>query len=82
MKKYIVNQAKQLKGEVKVPGDKSISHRAIMIGSLARGDSSIQGFLRAEDCMRTVDCFRKMGIEINFEDDTLTVKGKGLGGLH
>jgi len=82
MKKYIVNQAKQLKGEVKVPGDKSISHRAIMIGSLARGDSSIQGFLKAEDCMRTVDCFRKMGIEINFEDDTITVKGKGLGGLH
>jgi len=82
MKKYIVNQAKQLKGHVKVPGDKSISHRAVMIGSIAKGDTRIENFLRADDCMRTIDCFRKMGIEIDFEDGTVTVKGKGLLGLH
>jgi 3-phosphoshikimate 1-carboxyvinyltransferase len=82
MKKYIVNQAKQLKGHVRVPGDKSISHRAVMIGSIGKGDTKIENFLRADDCMRTIECFRKMGIEIDFEDGTVTVKGKGLLGLH
>jgi len=82
MKKFIVNQAKQLTGKITVPGDKSISHRAIMISSLAKGDSNIEGFLRADDCIRTIDCFRKMGIEIDFEDGVVTVKGKGLLGLH
>jgi 3-phosphoshikimate 1-carboxyvinyltransferase len=82
MKKYIVNQAEQLQGEVKVPGDKSISHRAAMIGSIAKGDTRIENFLRSDDCMRTIDCFRKMGIEIDFEDGTVIVKGKGLTGLH
>lgn len=82
MKKFIINQAKQLKGEVKVPGDKSISHRSVMIGSIAKGDTKIENFLKADDCMRTVDCFRKMGIEILFEDETVIVKGNGLRGLH
>ncbi len=82
MKKYIVNQAEQLQGKVKVPGDKSISHRAVIIGSIAKGDTNIENFLRSDDCMRTIDCFRKMGIEIDFEDGTVTVKGKGLMGLH
>jgi 3-phosphoshikimate 1-carboxyvinyltransferase len=82
MKKYTVTPAKQLSGEVKVPGDKSISHRAVMIGSLAKGDTVIENFLRAEDCMRTVDCFRKMGIEVDFEDSNVIIKGKGLFGLH
>ncbi|MFH1710339.1 MAG: 3-phosphoshikimate 1-carboxyvinyltransferase, partial [bacterium] len=82
MKKFIVLQAKQLKGKVRVPGDKSISHRAVMIGSLAKGDSKIEGFLKADDCMRTIESFRKMGIEINIEDDIVIVKGKGLMGLH
>ena len=82
MKKYTVNQAKDLKGEIKVPGDKSISHRAIMLGSIAKGDTTIENFLRSADCMSTVECFRKMGIEIIFEDGIVTVKGKGLFGLH
>lgn len=82
MKKFIVNQARQLKGEVRVPGDKSISHRAVIIGSIAKGDTAIENLLKADDCMRTIDCFRKMGIEIIFEDGIVTVKGKGLAGLH
>ena len=82
MKKFTVTPAKQLSGEVRVPGDKSISHRAIMIGSIAKGDTIIENFLRAEDCMRTVECFRKMGIEIDFENGNVVVKGRGLHGLH
>lgn len=82
MKKYTVNQAKDLNGEIKVPGDKSISHRAIMLGSIAKGDTTIENFLHSADCMSTVECFRKMGIEIIFGDGTVTVKGKGLAGLH
>jgi 3-phosphoshikimate 1-carboxyvinyltransferase len=82
MKKFIINQAKQLKGEIKVPGDKSISHRSIMLGSIAKGETEIENFLRADDCMRTVDCFRKMGIEIIFEDSIVKVRGTGLYGLH
>lgn len=81
MKKFTVTPAKQLSGEVKVPGDKSISHRAVMIGSIAKGDTVIENFLRAEDCMRTVDCFRKMGIEVDFEDSNVIIKGTGLFGL-
>jgi 3-phosphoshikimate 1-carboxyvinyltransferase len=81
MKKYIVNQAEQLQGDVKVPGDKSISHRAVMLGSIAKGDTKIFGFLMSDDCLRTIDCFRKMGIEISIEGGIVTVKGKGLYGL-
>jgi 3-phosphoshikimate 1-carboxyvinyltransferase len=81
MKKFIVEQAKTLKGKVHVPGDKSISHRAVMIGSIAKGDTKIENFLRSDDCMRTVDCFRKMGIEIIIDEKNVVVKGKGLSGL-
>ena len=81
MKKYVVNQAEQLQGTVKVPGDKSISHRAVMLGSIAKGNTSIENFLMSDDCLRTMDCFRKMGIEITIEDGIVTVKGKGLHGL-
>ncbi|MDI3481184.1 MAG: hypothetical protein PWQ97_839 [Tepidanaerobacteraceae bacterium] len=53
-----------LKGRISVPGDKSISHRAVMLGSIAEGVTEIDGFLMAEDCLSTVDCFRKMGVDI------------------
>jgi len=81
MKKFIVEQAKSLKGKIKVPGDKSISHRAVMIGSIAKGDTKIENFLRSGDCMKTIDCFRKMGIEIIIDEKNVVVKGKGLSGL-
>ena len=71
-----------LKGTLTVHGDKSISHRAIMFGSLAEGTTTIHGFLKGADCLSTIDCFRKMGISIEEKEDTIYVHGKGLHGLH
>lgn len=78
----LVEQRSSLKGEITVPGDKSISHRAILFGSLAKGTTEIDGFLIGEDCLSTIDCFRKMqvGIEI-LPNNKVRVNGKGLHGL-
>ena len=75
-------RAKQLKGEVTIPGDKSISHRAVMFGSLAEGDTEVSNFLQGADCLSTIDCFRKMGIEIENTPERIVIHGKGLHGLH
>ena len=78
---------KPLKGEVYVPGDKSISHRSVMFAALAQGSSQITGFLEGADCLSTIDCFRKMGVLIEHSDrpvngvPTITVHGQGLHGL-
>lgn len=69
------------KGEITVPGDKSISHRAVMLGSLAKGTTKISGFLPGADCLSTIDCFREMGIDIKISDTDVEVIGKGLYGL-
>lgn len=69
------------KGEITVPGDKSISHRAVMLGALAEGTTNIKGFLKGADCLSTIDCFRAMGIDIEVTDEIITVHGKGLHGL-
>jgi len=81
MKKYTVKEAKKLSGEVRVLGDKSISHRTVMLGSIARGITTVENFLRSDDCLHTIDCFKKMGVPINFEGDKLVIEGKGLNGL-
>lgn len=76
-----------LKGDVFVPGDKSISHRSIMFGALANGTTEITGFLESADCLSTIDCFKKLGILIDHSIrptngvPTITVHGKGLHGL-
>lgn len=70
-----------LKGTVSVPGDKSISHRGIMFGSIADGTTEIHNFLPGADCLATIRCFRALGIEIEQEGSTVTVHGKGLHGL-
>ncbi|RWZ60273.1 3-phosphoshikimate 1-carboxyvinyltransferase [Halobacillus fulvus] len=70
--------ANGLKGEIKVPGDKSISHRAVIFSSLAQGISNITNFLTGEDCMRTVEAFKQMGVRIEQHGDQLTVHGKGI----
>ena len=70
-----------LKGRVTVPGDKSISHRCIMFGSIADGVTEIRNFLEGADCLATIRCFRSMGIEIEEKDTTVIVHGKGLHGL-
>ncbi|MDP4181547.1 MAG: 3-phosphoshikimate 1-carboxyvinyltransferase [Bacillota bacterium] len=78
----LIEQRDSLKGEITVPGDKSISHRAIMFGALAKGVTEINGFLMGEDCLSTIDCFRKMqvGIEI-LPGNKVKVHGNGLYGL-
>ena len=70
-----------LKGEVTIPGDKSISHRSIMLGSIALGTTEITHFLEGADCLSTIDCFRKMGVEIERKPSSSLVHGKGLRGL-
>ena len=70
-----------LKGEVTIPGDKSISHRSIMLGSIALGTTEITHFLEGADCLSTIDCFRKMGVEIERNPSSILVHGKGLRGL-
>lgn len=70
-----------LKGEITVPGDKSISHRGIMFGSIAKGTTEITGFLNSADCNSTMNCFKNMGINIEKNADIVLVHGKGLRGL-
>ena len=67
-----------LKGEVTVPGDKSISHRSVMLGALSKGTTSITNFLEGADCLSTIDCFQKMGIEIEKKPGEILIHGKGL----
>ncbi|AIF43574.1 3-phosphoshikimate 1-carboxyvinyltransferase [Virgibacillus sp. SK37] len=68
-------------GEIHVPGDKSISHRSVMLASLAEGKTTVTNFLDGEDCMRTVQAFQEMGVEIKKQNTTLTILGKGIAGL-
>lgn len=76
-----LNASAGLHGTVTVPGDKSISHRAVMFGALADGDTHISGFLTGEDCLSTIDCFRKMGVNIALSEHDVIVHGVGLHGL-
>ncbi len=68
-------------GIIQVPGDKSISHRSIMLGALAQGRTEITGFLQGEDCIATRKAFETMGIAIIDETDKIIIEGKGLYGL-
>ena len=77
----VIQKIKKAIGQIKVPGDKSISHRAVMLGSLANGVTEISGFLKGADCLSTIDCFRKMGIDIDINGENVTVHGNGLRGL-
>ncbi|OGB86851.1 3-phosphoshikimate 1-carboxyvinyltransferase [candidate division WOR-1 bacterium RIFCSPLOWO2_02_FULL_46_20] len=89
MAKLIIKPIKQIKAEIQVPGDKSISHRAIMIGSLANGETVVNNFLMSEDCLATVKCLGQLGIDIQMANDKCQmsdgcrtiIRGKGLRGL-
>lgn len=70
-----------IKGRLRVPGDKSISHRAVMFGSIANGTTNIKGFLTGADCISTISIFKKMGIDIELDNTFVKVHGKGLYGL-
>ena len=65
----ILKKVKGLSGEITVPGDKSISHRSIMLGSLAKGTTEVTGFLQGADCLSTIACFSKMGVCIENKND-------------
>lgn len=77
----IFTKSNGLRGTITVPGDKSISHRAVMFGSIAKGTTKISGFLNGADCLSTISCFQKMGINIEQDGDTVLVHGNGLHGL-
>jgi len=83
MKKEIkIRSGPGLRGVTAVPGDKSISHRAVMLGSLAAGETVIDNFLAGEDCLSTIGCFRKMGVEIEGPvEGRVRIRGRGLDGL-
>lgn len=73
--------AKSLKGEITVPGDKSISHRSLMLGSISEGRTRIKGLLRGADCLSTMSCMRDLGVSIDDDGDEIVVHGNGLHGL-
>jgi len=82
MQSYRVQPASVVKGRVRVPGDKSISHRSIMLGGIASGRTEVRGFLASADCLATLEAFRAMGVQVDRHDETsLTVHGRGLHGL-
>ena len=81
MSDKILNNRMRLRGTVEIPGDKSISHRAVMFGALANGTTRISHFLDGADCLSTIGCFQKMGIEIERSGTEILVHGKGLHGL-
>ncbi len=70
-----------LKGTIGVPGDKSVTHRALILTALAEGESTVSGYCRGEDCLNTMRAFQTLGIQIDEAPDCLTVQGKGLWGL-
>lgn len=76
-----IKKLKNLKGTIAVPGDKSISHRAVMFGALAEGTTRISGFLEGADCLSTIRCFRQLGISVEQNGADVLVHGKGLHGL-
>ena len=76
-----LSKVSHLRGEITVPGDKSISHRSVMFGSIAKGTTKIHNFLEGADCLSTISCFRNMGIEIENKNGIVTVHGNGLRGL-
>ena len=78
-KTLLYNQP-SLQGEITVPGDKSISHRSIMFGSIAKGQTTVNGFLLGEDCLSTIDCFKKLGVAIEVNGTNVTIESPGIDG--
>ncbi len=77
----IIKKIGSANGEITVPGDKSVSHRAVMFNSLAKGTAHITGFLKGADCLSTIECFKALGVDIEMSEDMITVHGNGLHGL-
>lgn len=70
-----------LAGEIAIPGDKSISHRSVMFGAIAEGKTTVTNFLMGEDCLSTISCFMKLGVNIQHDNEKVIIEGSGLDGL-
>ena len=81
MANFIASPGDFLRGSIKVPGDKSISHRSIMLGSIANGVTNVSGFLEGEDTLATLNAFKDMGVKIKREGSNVTINGVGMNGL-
>lgn len=78
----VLEKVSKLKGNVFIPGDKSISHRSLILGSIAQGETRIYNFLNSLDCLKTLECMQALGTEIELgKDNFVKIKGKGLYGL-
>ena len=86
-----ITPTEELRGEIRVPGDKSISHRAALVGALAEGTTEIEGFLASDDCLHTLQCLRDLGVSVRTEffpecaggeRNRVFIEGRGLRGLH
>ncbi|MBM6644750.1 3-phosphoshikimate 1-carboxyvinyltransferase [Bacillus sp. RIT 809] len=77
----LVGRKNSLNGKIVVPGDKSISHRSVMFGAIAEGTTKVSNFLLGEDCLSTIACFQKLGVQIEQSGNDVTVYGKGLANL-
>jgi len=69
-----------LQGTLTIPGDKSVSHRSVMFGAIATGKTTVDGFLLGEDCLSTIDCFRKLGVKIDVEGTNVSIDSPGIDG--
>ena len=69
-----------LQGTLTIPGDKSVSHRSVMFGAIAKGKTTVDGFLLGEDCLSTIDCFRKLGVKIDVEGTNVSIDSPGIDG--
>ena len=81
MASFVTSHSKSLSGSIRVPGDKSISHRSIMLGSIATGTTRVSGFLQGEDSLATLNAFKEMGVSIERDGSNVTIQGVGMHGL-
>lgn len=77
----LVTNIKKLSGAIEIPGDKSISHRSVMFGAIADGVTTVTNFLPGDDCLSTISCFRKLGVQIVVQESKLSISGNGFEGL-
>ena len=78
----VIEKINQLKGNISVPGDKSISHRSLILGSICQGETRVYNLLNSLDCLRTLECMQALGVKIELgQDNSVNIKGKGLYGL-